>query len=73
MIVYNDIIGKLKDAGYNTNRIRQEQLLSESVLQALRSGRSITMAQLDKICGLLQCQPGDILGYDQEDNSNDNI
>ncbi len=63
MIIYNDILGKLKAAGYNTNRLRTDRKLSESVIQALRTGRPITLAQLDIICDLIGCQPGDILTH----------
>ncbi len=63
MIIYKDIIEKLKDAGYNTNRLRKEKLLSESVLQAIREGRSITTTSINEICEILKCQPGDILEY----------
>lgn len=58
-----DVIAALKDAGYNTNKIRKEKLLSESVLQYLRSGKKISLDAIEKICKLLHCQPGDILEY----------
>lgn len=63
MIVYKNIIEKLKDAGYNTNRLRKEKLLSESVLQAIREGRPITTTTINDICSMLHCQPGDIIEY----------
>ena len=63
MIYYKiNVIAELKKVGYNTNRIRKEKLLSEGVLQALRENRSISMKCLDKICAMLKCEPGDILG-----------
>lgn len=58
-----DVIAALKDAGYNTNKIRKEKLLSESVLQYLRSGKKVSLDAIEKICKLLHCQPGDILEY----------
>ena len=38
-----DIIAALKSAGYNTNTIRKEKLLSEGTLQSLREGKYISM------------------------------
>lgn len=58
-----DIIAALKWAGYNTNTIRKEKLLSEGTLQSLREGKYISMDAISKICKLLNCQPGDILEY----------
>lgn len=58
-----DILSALKENGYNTNRLRQEKLLSEGVIQSLRSGKAISLTNVSRICELLQCQPGDILEY----------
>lgn len=64
MIVYKiDVLEELKEAGYNTYRIRQEKLLSESVLQYLREGKPIGPKALDVICKLLDMQPGNIIKY----------
>ena len=63
-VIYKiDVIAALKSAGYNTNTIRKEKLLSEGTLQSLREGKYISMDAISKICKLLNCQPGDILEY----------
>ena len=62
-----DVMQVLKEAGYNTNRIRKEKLLSEGVLQALRENRYIALQNISKICELLNCQPADLLVYKKED------
>lgn len=63
-IVYKtDIIAELKGHGYNTNRLRKEKLLSEGVLQSLRTKKYISMDNLSKICEMLQCQPADLIEY----------
>ena len=58
-----DILDALKNKGYNTNRLRKEKLLSESVIQGLRENRYITLPNISTICSLLECQPGDLLEY----------
>lgn len=63
MIIYNNILDKLKNAGYNTTRLRKEKLLSEYVIQSIREGRPITTTTIDAICDMLDCQPGDIMEY----------
>ena len=64
MICYKkDIISELKAAGYNTSRIRKERILSESTLQAFREGALVSWTNIDRLCALLDCQPGDLLEY----------
>lgn len=58
-----DIISALKVAGYSTYRIRKEGLLSQSTLQKLRNGEGVSWDNIETICELLNCQPGDILEY----------
>ena len=62
-----NVLNELKAAGYNTNRLRNEKLLSEGTIQNIRDGRIINAANLAKICKLLNCQPGDIMEYVEEE------
>ena len=67
MIQYNGkILLKLKLKGYNTNYIRKNKIMSEKQVQDIRNNK-VTMATLNKICQLLECQPGDILQYIPDD------
>ena len=61
-----DIIAALKDAGYNTSRIRKEKIMGEAMLQKIRSGQMVSWAILETICDLLDCQPGDLIEYVKE-------
>ena len=61
-----DILKALKDAGYNTNRIRKEKLLSEGTLQRLRDNELVNLETIGKICQLLDCQPSDLVEYVKE-------
>ena len=66
-IIYKvDIIAELKARGYNTNRLRKEKLLSEGVIQSLRTKKYISMDNLARICELLECQPADLIEYVKE-------
>lgn len=58
-----DILTALKEAGYNTGRIRKEKILSESTVQSIRRQEAINFDNLGRLCRLLHCQPGDILEY----------
>ena len=63
-----DVIADLKEAGYNTNRIRKEKIMGEAMLQKIRSGQMVSWATLETICSLLECQPGDLIEYVKEDS-----
>lgn len=65
-----DVLAALKVAGYSTYRIRQEGLLSQSTLQKLREDVGISWENIQTICQLLNCQPGDIMEY-TPDNDGD--
>lgn len=69
MIKYKiDIINTLKNAGYSSYKIRQEKLFGQATLQKIRQNELISWENINTICKLLNCQPGDILEYvpDQE-------
>lgn len=63
MIVYKDILTKLKDAGYNTTRLRREKLLPESTISSLRHNKSISMSSLDVICELTSLPVEELIEY----------
>lgn len=72
MIKYKiDIISALKNNGYSTYRIKQEKIFNQSQLQQLRNDKLLTQDALNKVCFLLNCQPGDILEYIPDDPSNE--
>lgn len=58
-----DVLSALKDEGYNTNRIRTEGLLSQSTLQKFRNQQGVSWENLETLCRLLRCQPGDLIEY----------
>lgn len=60
-----DVIAALKAAGYSTYRIRKEKIFSEGTLQNFREGVIASQSTLEKLCELLDCQPGDILVYNK--------
>lgn len=64
MIRYKrDIIKMMAEKGVTTYTIRKNKILTESQLQQLRDGKLVTQDTLDKICTILDCQPGFLLEY----------
>lgn len=64
MLVYKiNVLASLKEAGYTTTRLRKEKLLGEAAIQSLRQSEMVGIIALEKICKLLDMQPGDIIKY----------
>ena len=71
MIIYKkDIMSELKDKGYTSYRLRHEKIISEKNMTNIRN-KKVTMAVLNQLCQLLECQPGEILEYLPDEKSAD--
>lgn len=53
----------LKAAGFTTYRLTREGKLSASTLQKLRTESPVSWENIDRLCELLSCQPGDLLEH----------
>lgn len=63
-IIYKvDIIAALKNAGYSSYRIRKECLIGERTMTQLRHGELVSWETVNRLCSMLQCQPGDLLEH----------
>jgi len=60
-----DVLGTLKNNGYTTTRMRSEKLLGENAIQSLRRNEVVGIIALDKICSLLDIQPGDLIEHEK--------
>lgn len=70
MLVYKiNVLESLKEAGYNTTRLRRDKLLNESAIQYIREGKPVGAKALNDICMLLNTQPGNILKYVKDNDS----
>lgn len=67
-IVYDKLFEVMKEKEVNTSDLRKRKIISESTLQNIRSCRGITTDAIGRLCGALDCQPGDILEYKPDDD-----
>ena len=65
-----DVLEALKAKGYTTYTLRKENLLSQSTIQKLREKKGLAWENIENLCKLLECQPGDIMEYVPDDPSN---
>lgn len=61
-----DVMAQLKAAGYSSTRLRTEKILGQSYMHQLRHGEMVSWNALDVICGILACQPGDLIEHTSE-------
>lgn len=62
-----DVLAALKEKGITTYQIRKDRLLSESTVQKLRAGVGVAWENIETLCRLLECQPGDLMEYIPEE------
>lgn len=68
-IVYKmDVLKALKEKGYSMHVMRSKEKMGDNYIgqrqiQQIRSGEIVSMACIDKLCNLLQCQVGDIIEH----------
>ena len=67
-IRYNKLLVLLKEKGYTTYKIRKDNIMSQSAWQKMRTGEGdIDTRTISRLCKLLNCQPGDIMEYVEDD------
>ncbi len=68
-IKYDKLFTLLKEKGWNSTRIRNENLIGQGTLTNLRNGTGgLDHKTIDRICRVLGCQPGDIMEYVPDEN-----
>lgn len=66
MISYEKLVKKLKENNISQYKLKQEKILGSATITKIFkndgiNGESIDIKVVDKMCKLLNCQPGDIL------------
>ena len=68
MISYEKLVKKLRENNISQYKLKQEKILGSATITKIfrndgLNGESIDIKVVDKMCKLLNCQPGDILEY----------
>ncbi len=58
-----DVLEALKNKGYTTTKIRNDKIFSEATLTNIRKNKPVTTTTLNTICEILKKQPGNILEW----------
>ena len=63
-IVYDKLFQLLKDNGYTTYKIRQDKLIGQGTLTALKNGTGgLDHKTIARLCEKFDSQPGDLMEY----------
>ncbi len=74
MIRYKiDIQKALKRAGYSTYRLIQQNLFFPRELTYIKNGTYMSRKFFNVVCNLLDCQPGDLIEFVFEENTDENL
>ncbi len=64
MIKYKiNIMDSLKGKGYTSYKLRKNKIFGEATMTKFRNKEYINFENLNILCSLLNCQPGDIIEY----------
>ena len=67
--LFPKVVELLKEKGYTTYKIRQEKLIGQGTLTALKNGTGgLDAKTIARLCEVLDCQPGDLMEYVKENN-----
>ncbi len=64
---YDKLFALLKEKGITSYKIRKDNIISQAALTKMKNGEgNIDTRTLERLCAVLECQPGDIMEYVEE-------
>ncbi len=68
MIKYDKLLKKMDEQGITSYTIKKDNVIGQATLKKIKDGGDIDTRTIAKLCKLLNCQPGDILEYVEDEN-----
>ncbi len=68
-IKYDKLIKLMKNAGITSYTIKRDKIIGQATYKKIMEGGDIDTRTIAKLCKLLNCQPGDILEYEEENEN----
>ena len=66
MIVYQNVLEKLKQAGYSSYTIKQTGVIGEGTIQRIRAGEPVNLKIIDRICQMLDCPIEEVVRIEKD-------
>ena len=69
---YDKLFALLQERGITSYRIRKDNIISQAALTKMKNGDgNIDTRTLERLCSVLKCQPGDIMEYVEDEETED--
>ena len=68
MIIYNKFETLLQAKGIGKTELQKKLEISPSTMANFAKNKYVAMSIIDKICGELKCQPGDIMEWVEDES-----
>lgn len=65
-IKYDKLIKKMQEAGINSYTLKRDKIIGQATYKKILEGGDIDTRTIAKLCRLLNCQPGDIIEYEED-------
>ena len=68
-IRYTKLLKLMQKKGITSYTIKKDNIIGQATYKKIKTGGDIDTRTIAKLCALLHCQPGDILEYTEDDES----
>ena len=66
-IKYSKLLKLMNERGITSYTVKKDNIIGQATFRKIKEGGDIDTRTIDKLCKLLDCQPGDILEYVDEE------
>lgn len=63
MISYEKALKALAEKGFTATKIKKDCILAQATMTSMRRNGYVTTRVIERLCEMLQCQPGDLMEY----------
>lgn len=68
-IKYDKLINLMREKGITSYTIKRDKIIGQATYKKIIEGGDIDTRTIAKLCKLLNCQPGDILEYSDDESA----
>ena len=62
-IKYDKLLALMQEKGVTSYTIKKDNIIGQATFKKIKEGGDIDTRTIEKLCRLLNCQPGDIMEY----------
>ncbi len=62
-IVYTKLLKLLEERGITSYTVKRDKTIGQATFRKIKEGGDIDTRTIEKLCRLLNCQPGDLMEY----------